>query len=129
MLLREHIHYHWGMYLGVGGTYSRGIGQGFYYLFYCVLQASGFCGGDAKTISISLEDGEFCFSADGLIYLNEEFWVIQPMMSSFYVTQTKERTVVRFQADPELWPDQLYDEKILVNIMKDYAYMHAQTII
>ena len=129
MLLKEHIRYHWGMYLGVGATYSRGIGQDCYYLFYCVLQAFGFCGGDAKTITISLEDGEFCFSADGLIYLNEEFWAIQPMMSSFYVSQTKERSVVRFQPDPELWPEQHYDEKFLVNIMKDYAYMHPQTII
>ena len=129
MLLKEHIRHRKGIYLSIGNTFMGYVVHDCHYLFYCVLQAFGFCGGDAKTITISMENGEFCFSADGLIFLNDEFWPIQPMMSSFFVSQTKEKTVVRFQPDPELWPDQIYDELFLVHIMKDYAYMHPQTIV
>ena len=131
MNLSEHIRTRLGMYLEHPRTYSGNVALDWDYLFYCILRAFGFYGGSATTIEVSIsEDGEFCFKADGHIFLNNDLLFLTPMMSSFHISQTGQNTELRYKPDPVLWPEAIYDVQYLLHMMKDYAYMHpGQTII
>ena len=125
MTHREHVRERIGMYLNSAGTYDGWAVRNWNYLFYCVLHSFGNLASDADTIHIDLEDGEFTFTANGMVYFEEVFWFYPALMSSFSVTQTQEKTVVKFKPDPEIWPNMLFDEQYLVHIMEDYAYLHS----
>lgn len=127
----EHMRTRYRMYFILHDIFSAGWSfRDWEILFYDVLHAFSRDKSDDGVISVSNNDREFCFVADRQIYLNDEMALVQALSESFSVIQNKNKTEVRFKPDKSLWPEMTFDESIIENIIKDYAYLHSnQTIV
>lgn len=127
----EYMRTRYRMYIILHDIFSAGWSfRDWEILFYDVLHAFSRDKSDDGVISVSNNDREFCFVADRQIYLNDEMALVQALSESFSVIQNKNKTEVRFKPDKSLWPEMIFDESIIENIIKDYAYLHSnQTIV
>lgn len=127
----EHMRTRYRMYIKPHEIFSAGWNfRDWEVLFYDVLHAFSRGKSDDGVISVSVNDRECCFVADRQIYLNDNIALVQALSESFSVIQNRGKTEVRFKPDKSIWPEMIFDESIIENIIKDYAYLHSnQTII
>lgn len=120
-----------GMYIGTRRVIAYELNlRGWQALFYDVIHAFSKDKWDDGIIRISFKDGEFCFVANRQIYLNDRIAIVQALSESFSVKQTRRKTEVRFELNTKYWPLNVYDEDMIEDIIKDYAYLHInQTIV
>lgn len=127
----KYIRHRLGMFTGTRRIIAFELSiRGWKAMFYDVLHAFSIMKSDDGVIRVAIKDNEFCFTANRQIFLNDSIAIVQALSDTFSVIQTRRKTEVRFKLCKDLRPEYGYDEEIIEDIIKDYAYLHSnQTIV